>query len=165
MDNLYAPWRTQYIQSDKKINCECIFCEIKNNISSYENESILFSNENIFIVMNKYPYSNGHFMIIPNFHTSNLEDLDIEIWQEMSSYAQKGVALLKDVLKAQGVNIGMNLGDAAGAGIKEHIHLHLVPRWSGDTNFISTIANTRVYPSDFEKIFLQLKEKANKYFK
>jgi len=104
-------------------------------------------------------------MIIPNLHTSNLEDLDPKIFAQMSLYAQKGVKMLKEVLHAQGVNIGMNLGRAGGAGIAEHIHLHLVPRWEGDTNFITTISDTRVYSSQIDELYQKLKNVSADYFK
>jgi len=104
-------------------------------------------------------------MIIPNLHTSNLEDLDSEIFVQMSLHTQKAVRMLKEVLNAQGVNIGMNLGKAAGAGIAEHIHLHLVPRWKGDTNFITTIGETRVYSSDIQEMYKKLKNVASDYFR
>ena len=166
MERLYAPWRTGYItNSDKKVD-GCVFCHIANSAKEdYEALGVLYKNEDFFIVMNRYPYSPGHFMIIPNIHTSNLEDLDSEVFASMSIYAQKGVKMLKDLLNAQGVNIGMNLGDAAGAGIAEHIHLHLVPRWGKDTNFITTIGDTRIYGTDFDTIYKKLKDGCANYFR
>jgi len=103
-------------------------------------------------------------MVIPYRHIDNLESLEDEAWMEMSRFTKAGVKLLKDVLGAEGVNIGMNLGAAAGAGIAEHIHMHLVPRWQRDTNFITSIGHTRVYSTDFFKIYKKLKEKAHEYF-
>lgn len=149
---LYAPWRDEYV-SNKEIQ-GCVFC----HISKHDDEDlhILHKDEYCFIVMNKYPYTPGHFMIIPHFHTDALENLDPDIWLHMSTLAQKCVKLLKKGFGAQGVNIGMNLGKAAGAGIAEHIHLHLVPRWERDTNFITSIGQTRVYSTDFEKIYHKL---------
>jgi diadenosine tetraphosphate (Ap4A) HIT family hydrolase len=102
-------------------------------------------------------------MIIPNMHTDKLEDLPSETWLHMSALAQKGVRLLKEGLGVRGVNLGMNLGSAAGAGIAEHIHLHLVPRWERDTNFITSIGHTRVYSTDFEKIYQKIKALVPKY--
>ncbi len=165
MDRLYAPWRTQYISKEKKPIEGCVFCHIVENTNDDENLGVLYRDEEFFIVMNKYPYSPGHFMIIPNFHTANLEDLDEKVFAKMSSFAQKGVRLLKDVLNAKGVNIGMNLGSAGGAGIAEHIHMHLVPRWGGDTNFMTTIGETRVYSSDMDKVYKKLKEASVNYFR
>ena len=164
MDRLYAPWRTTYITSSSTID-GCVFCHIAQNKDNNEELRVLHREKDFFIVMNKYPYSPGHFMIIPNLHTSNLEDLDSKIFASMSIFAQKGVKMLKDVLNAQGVNIGMNLGSSAGAGIEQHIHLHLVPRWEKDTNFITTIANTRVYGTDEKILYDKLKDASKNYFR
>lgn len=167
MDKLYAPWRTEYI-TDAKENtkkCDCVFCYIAKTLDDDENLGIIHREDDFFIVMNKYPYSPGHFMIIPNHHTANLEDLDPKTFSKMSTFAQKGVKLLKEVLNAQGVNIGMNLEVAGGAGIAPHIHMHLVPRWQGDTNFITTIGQTRVFSTDFNKIYKRIKDASSSYFK
>ncbi len=165
MDRLYAPWRTEYIVNNNSVKIEgCVFCHIVENMED-EELGVLHREEEFFIVMNKYPYTPGHFMIIPNIHTPNLEDLDPVVFAKMSQYAQKGVKMLKEVLNAKGVNIGMNLGKAGGAGIAEHIHMHLVPRWKGDTNFITTIAETRIFSSDFNKIYKKLKDVSPNYFR
>ena len=161
MEHLYAPWRYSYV-SDEKIK-NCVFCHISKNKDD-EKYQVLFSDEYCFVVMNKYPYSPGHFMVVPNFHTSNIEDLDDEIWQRVSKRVKQAVKLLKDVMPCEGVNIGMNLGKAAGAGIEQHVHYHLVPRWIGDTNFITTIGQTRVYPASFQEIFCKLKNNSKYYF-
>jgi len=160
---LYAPWRSDYITGNKIDGC--VFCHISTNKEDDDNLHVLYRDEHCFVVMNRYPYTPGHFMIIPHHHTDALEDLDSEVWLHMSALAQKGVHLLKESFNAQGVNIGMNLGSAAGAGIADHIHMHLVPRWRGDTNFITTIGNTRVFGSDFEKIYRQILKEIPKYFK
>lgn len=161
MEHLYAPWRFDYVSEDKIKGC--VFCHISKNLTD-EKMQVLFYDDLCYVVMNKYPYSPGHIMVIPHYHTDKIEDLDSNVWLQMSLRVQQGVKLLKDVLNAQGVNIGMNLSQAAGAGIAEHVHYHLLPRWSGDTNFIATIGQTRVYPADFNEIFLKLKEKSSKYF-
>ena len=162
MENiLYAPWRDEYIKGVKIDGC--VFCHISYNEAEDIENHLLYRDEYCFIVMNRYPYTPGHFMIIPHTHTDKLEELDPEIWLHMSDLAQKSVRLLKEGLDVHGVNIGMNLGAEAGAGIAEHIHMHLVPRWQRDTNFITSIAQTRVYSTDFEKIFLKIKELIPKY--
>jgi diadenosine tetraphosphate (Ap4A) HIT family hydrolase len=156
---LYAPWRDEYVTNlDNK---GCVFCHISKN--DEENLHILYKDEFCFMVMNKYPYTPGHFMIIPHFHTDKLEDLDTKVWLHINKLAQQSVKLLKEGFNAQGVNIGMNLGSAGGAGIAEHIHMHLVPRWQRDTNFITSIADTRVYSSDFEKIYQKIKKLIPEY--
>lgn len=164
MENiLYAPWRDEYVTGDRIDGC--VFCHISSHASDDEKLHVLYRDEYCFIVMNRYPYTPGHFMIIPHIHTDALEALDPKIWLHMSALAQKGVQMLKESFGAHGVNIGMNLGKAGGAGIAEHIHLHLVPRWERDTNFITAIGENRVYSTDFEKIYRRLKELAKEYFK
>lgn len=161
MENiLYAPWRDEYV-TNQKIN-GCVFCYISKSEQD-EELHVLHKDEHCFIVMNKYPYTPGHLMIIPHTHTEALEELESEVWLHMSSLAQKCVKLLKEGFNAQGVNIGMNLGKEAGAGIAEHIHLHLVPRWQRDTNFITSIAQTRVYSTDFEYIYKKILNLIPKY--
>jgi len=160
-DVLYAPWRDEYV-NNKKIE-GCVFCHISTHLEEDDELHVLYRDEFCFIVMNKYPYTPGHFMIIPHTHTDKLEELDGDTWLHMSALAQKGVKLLKEGLNAQGVNIGMNLGKAGGAGIAEHIHMHLVPRWERDTNFITSIAQTRVYSTDFEKIYKLIKNLIKEY--
>lgn len=159
---LYSPWRDDYITGEKISGC--VFCHISENPSLDEAHHVLYRDEFCFVVMNRYPYTPGHFMIIPHCHTDSLEILDSQVWFRMTSLAQKGVGMLKESFGAHGVNLGMNLGKAGGAGIAEHIHLHLVPRWERDTNFITSIAETRVYSTDFEKIYFQLKQISKTYF-
>jgi ATP adenylyltransferase len=161
MEHLYAPWRYDYV-SEEKIK-GCVFCHIAKNIDD-EKMQVLFADEYCYIVMNKFPYSPGHMMVIPFFHTSNIEDLQDEVWMQMSIRVRQGVKLLKEVMPCEGVNIGMNLGKAAGAGIEQHVHYHMLPRWFGDTNFISSLGGARIYPASFDEIFNKLKDNASKYF-
>lgn len=162
MENiLYAPWRSDYVNAEKIEGC--VFCHISTHEKDDEKLHVLYRDEYCFIVMNRYPYTPGHFMIIPHMHTDKLEELPSETWLHIAELAQKGVRLLKEGFGSHGVNIGMNLGKAGGAGIAEHIHLHLVPRWERDTNFITSIANTRVYSTDFEKIYEKIKILLPKY--
>lgn len=160
-DILYAPWREEYVTT-KDIE-GCAFCHISTHEKDDEELHVLYRDEFCFIVMNRYPYTPGHFMIIPHMHTDKLEELPEETWLHMSELAQKCVRLLKEGFGAQGVNIGMNLGRAGGAGIAEHIHMHLVPRWERDTNFITSIGQNRVYSNDFEKIYEKIKDLTTKY--
>jgi diadenosine tetraphosphate (Ap4A) HIT family hydrolase len=152
MDRLYAPWRREYHLEKRE---GCVFCGIRDSKEDEEN-FVFYRDEICYFVMNKFPYNPGHFMIIPNKHTSNLEDLnELEICH-ISKMAQKGVMILKE-WGATGINVGFNLGFDAGAGIPEHIHMQLVPRFKRDTNFITTISETRVYSADFDKIFDEIK--------
>ncbi len=157
MEHLYAPWRDEYVKNSQKVK-GCVFCHILNNPNKDEENRVVLREKDFFIVMNKYPYTPGHFLIIPNFHTDALENLKEEIWLEMNKFAYMGVKVLKKALRANGVNIGINLGKIAGAGIAEHIHLHLVPRYERDTNFITSIADTRIYSTDFDRIFRKVKK-------
>ncbi|KAA6226436.1 MULTISPECIES: HIT family protein [unclassified Campylobacter] len=153
MQHLYAPWREIYFTKKEE---GCPFCKCVENEEKDHEFGILFRAKFCFGVMNKYPYSPGHFMIIPYKHEENIENLDEKTWQEMSFFVRIGVKILKDSIKAKGVNIGMNLGNMAGAGIAPHCHYHLVPRYNGDTNFITTIAKTRVCGVDFDKLYEKL---------
>lgn len=151
MDKMYAPWRMAYIRSEKPNGC--IFC--RNSIRN--DELVLLEGETAFVMMNRYPYISGHIMVIPFRHVSQVEDLLPEEKHEMFDLQALCIRILKESLKPDGFNIGMNLGKAAGAGIDDHIHLHIVPRWSGDTNFMSVVGDVRVIPEDIHKTceFLQ----------
>ncbi|ACZ12325.1 HIT family protein [Sulfurospirillum deleyianum] len=160
MDYMYAPWRSAYFSEKPE---GCVFCNITNHPQKDEEHHVLYRDEHCFIVMNRYPYSPGHFMVIPHHHTDCVEALSPEVWMHISFIVQRCIVLLKEGIGAQGVNLGMNLGKSGGAGIAEHIHYHVIPRWLGDTNFITTIADSRVYGADFEKIYTHLKGLIPKY--
>jgi diadenosine tetraphosphate (Ap4A) HIT family hydrolase len=155
MNYIYAPWRDEYV---KNRVLGCPFCYAVKNVDKDEELHILYRSKNCFLVMNKYPYTPGHFMVIPNLHVDAIEELDDDVWLEMSKLVQKSVKLIKEDFGAAGVNIGMNLGDCGGAGIAEHVHYHIVPRWQKDTNFITTIGESRVYSVDFEKVYKRLRK-------
>lgn len=160
MEHLYAPWRSGYF---KQKSNQCIFCAISSAKECDTENRVFYRDEILFCVMNKFPYTPGHFLIIPHTHTHSPELLHTDDWLHLQKYAQRGVALLKD-FGAQGVNLGMNIEKAGGAGIPEHIHLHLVPRFMGDTNFFTTIGDTRAYGVDFDTIFKTIKKLSFKHF-
>ncbi|XPV67600.1 MAG: HIT family protein [Halarcobacter sp.] len=162
MERLYAPWRFDYVTEEKIKGC--VFCHIHQNPQDDKKLGVVFRDKNCYVVMNKYPYSPGHMMVIPNFHTDKIEELEDEVWLEMSLRVKQATKMVKEVLNAEGVNLGMNLSKAAGAGIAEHVHYHIVPRWLGDTNFITTVGDTRVYPVDFTKLYEKLCESSDRYF-
>lgn len=164
MDHIYAPWRTAYITGTEEKIEGCVFCHISGHAGQDEALHVLYRDEHCFAVMNRYPYTPGHFMIIPHIHTDALESLDPDVWRHIASLAQRGVRMLKEGFGAHGVNLGMNLGAAGGAGIAEHIHLHLVPRFPRDTNFITAIGEARVYGTDFEAVYRKLKAMVPDYF-
>jgi diadenosine tetraphosphate (Ap4A) HIT family hydrolase len=159
MDKLYAPWRREYHL--KKQN-GCVFCNIINS-TEYDNENnVFYRDEKCILIMNRFPYNPGHFMIIPTIHTKNYEELNDEDICHIAKISKKGCQILKD-FGADGINMGWNLGFDAGAGIPEHIHLHLIPRFKRDTNMMSTIFNTRVYSANFDSIYEEIKILAKKY--
>jgi len=161
MEGLYAPWRSEYFTAETE---GCVFCHITETPEQDNALGVLFRDTYCFGVMNRYPYTPGHFMVIPYDHVDTIEELDEAVWQQMSAHVRSGVRMLKEVLGVKGVNIGMNLGECAGAGIAEHVHFHLVPRWQRDTNFITTIGEVRVYGVPFEGVYERLKNASLDYF-
>jgi ATP adenylyltransferase len=151
MKQLWAPWRMAYIQAFKKNGC--VFCQALQHTSDGEENLIVFRGENAFVILNRYPYTSGHLMILPYRHAPNLEDLDPITRAEMIELVTRGSQVLERVYHSEGFNIGINMGQAAGAGIEEHIHIHIVPRWSGDTNFITAIGETRVLPESLSETY------------
>ena len=161
MDYMYAPWRDVYFKEKEE---GCVFCRISEHPELDEAHHVLYRDELCFVVMNRYPYTPGHFMVIPHVHTDAIESLESSTWLRMSYLVQCSVKMLKEGLGAHGVNLGMNLGKSGGAGIAEHVHYHILPRWSGDTNFITTIAQTRVYGTDFDALYHTLHAMIPTYF-
>ncbi|MBN1480192.1 HIT domain-containing protein [candidate division KSB1 bacterium] len=141
MNHMWAPWRMEYILSPKAESC--IFCEKPQQTKDRDN-LILYRGATCFVIMNYFPYNNGHLMIVPYRHLSNLEELSTEEQSEMMAMLVNCCEILKKALHPDGLNIGMNLGKVAGAGIDDHLHFHIVPRWSGDTNFMPIIGHTKV---------------------
>ncbi len=154
-ENIFAPWRFKYVTSHSAPS-DCVLCKAR-DASDDDNIFILHRGTRCFIILNLYPYNNGHIMIVPNEHTSFLNDLDQESSNEMFRLASRCEEILKKVYSPQGFNIGMNIGKCAGAGIEDHIHLHVIPRWQGDTSFMSVVSGTRVIPEDIESTFKKLK--------
>jgi len=148
MKALFAPWRLEYVTSaDRKADGQCIFCRAWE--SSEDRETLtLWRGERCFAMLNRYPYTSGHAMVAPIAHVAELEDLGSAVLGEMMAAARALSRALKSVYAPHGFNLGMNVGEAAGAGIKEHLHLHVVPRWMADTNFISVAGDVRVIPED-----------------
>ncbi len=141
MKRLWAPWRMEYILQEKPKGC--IFCEkVKQNDDRHN--LILYRGRSCFIIMNFYPYNNGHLMVVPYRHIADLAALNNSEREELMHLLGKSCAILQSVMKAEGFNIGMNLGRVAGAGIDDHLHFHVVPRWNGDTNFMPISGHTKV---------------------
>jgi ATP adenylyltransferase len=150
MDRLWSPWRLDYITGPKDKSV-CVFCrhveETRANPDGADS-LVLATGAHVFVVLNRYPYNNGHLMVVPNKHTATLTGLDPAELSELMLFTQRSEQALRDAYPPEGINIGINLGRAAGAGIEEHLHVHLVPRWSGDTNFMTVVGETRVLPED-----------------
>jgi ATP adenylyltransferase len=155
MKHLWAPWRMTYIQEGID-ESECLFCALLEMEDGPDN-LILHRGQHAFVVLNRYPYTNGHTMIVPYNHVASLEGLPQETLLEMIQFTQLSLKVLREAYQTDGFNIGGNIGEAAGAGIKEHVHLHVVPRWHGDTNFMASTAETRVLPEDLEVTYKKLR--------
>jgi len=155
MERLWAPWRMQYVTQEKPEGC--IFCD-KPKAGDDRAARIVHRGRLAYIMLNTFPYNNGHSMVAPFEHVSGLEDLPPATLHEMMDLAQQCVRAFKLVFNPDGMNLGFNLGAAAGAGIKDHLHLHLVPRWSGDTNFMPVVADVRVIPQALDQTYEILSE-------
>ncbi len=153
MEVLWAPWRMEYILSKKEDGC--IFCRCASS-SDLRSHLVLYKSEHCFVVMNRYPYNNGHLMVAPYRHTGLLEALSPEEAQDIMSVLQRCIQILKEAFSPDGFNLGANLGKVAGAGVADHLHFHIVPRWEGDTNYMPVIGSTRVIPEHLERTYERL---------
>jgi ATP adenylyltransferase len=163
MKSLFAPWRSDYIKGVRKHedgNNKCVFCITENNHD--ENQLVLGQYKHCNVIMNLYPYSAGHLLITPKRHIAELQDLNPEELNELMFLTKEATRILKDKVNAEGINVGMNLGSASGAGIPEHLHMHVLPRWIGDTGFLCSIANTRVISIDLQDAYNDLKPEFDK---
>ncbi len=145
MDHLWTPWRSTYMEA-KKIKSACIFCVAAQNPADDRKTLVVHRGEYCFIILNRYPYTSGHLMIVPYDHVSKLTSMSPAGATEMMELATQAEQVLEALYHPEGLNMGMNFGAAAGAGITQHIHLHMLPRWSGDANFMTTVSNTRIIP-------------------
>jgi ATP adenylyltransferase len=155
LNYLWSPWRMSYIENHSKEE-QCVFC-VAVASDKDEDNLIMARGKQVFIILNRYPYTSGHLMVVPYEHCSSLEQLDPQTRAEMMELTNRAILVLKSVYQPQGFNLGMNIGEAAGAGIAEHIHLHIVPRWGGDTNFMSSLADTRVLPEALEDTYRRVR--------
>lgn len=154
MKRLWAPWRMEYIRAPKAQGC--VFCDMLNAHADAEN-LILYRGAHSFAVLNRYPYNNGHLMVAPVQHADSPDGLPPEVLLEMMQLVNLCIRVLKQTMAPDGCNIGMNVGAAAGAGIKDHIHMHIVPRWTGDTNYMPVCADTRVIVESLCDCYARLK--------
>ena len=155
MDHLWSPWRMKYIRRQKTPK-GCVFCDAVQK-EDKEDNLIVARGERAFVILNRYPYTSGHIMIVPFDHVDTFERIDEETCAEVMFLIRQGISALDRIYKPDGYNMGANLGASAGAGIKNHIHFHLVPRWDGDTNYMTSIGGTRVLPEDLSETLKRLK--------
>lgn len=155
MDYLWTPWRYQYITQAGEPG-ECIFCSAAADPSRDRDRLVVHRAAQNFIVLNRFPYTTGHVMVVPYRHAPLLEELDGETLAEMMRLAALVEKHLRAVYRPDGLNFGLNIGKSAGAGIAGHVHLHALPRWTGDTNFMTAIAETRILPEDLAQTWEKL---------
>lgn len=155
MERLWTPWRMQYVSAADDSN-GCIFC---GHLAAGDDEAtrILYRGKRVFVILNAFPYNTGHLMIAPNRHVAELAELDYEERCELMEVTSKSVVVLRAEMGAHGFNVGMNLGRVAGAGIPGHVHMHVVPRWGGDTNFMPVVGETKVLPEMIEQTDAKLR--------
>lgn len=156
MEILWSPWRYDYITRAGKTE-GCVFCNILNSSARDEELYILKRAEFNFVILNRYPYTSGHVMVVPYEHVSLLSHAPKETTDEMMDLSKQVQAVITKVYRPDGVNIGMNLGKAAGAGVDAHMHVHLLPRWVGDVNFMTSIGETRTIPESLETTYSRVK--------
>ncbi len=159
MKRLWTPWRMSYLRAPKgSVTGGCIFCEkIGDAVEKDRENLVLLRGKHAFLMLNLYPYANGHMMVAPYEHKGELESLDPETLQEMMLLVKRGIKALRTVMNPQGFNVGANLGRAAGAGVDDHVHFHIVPRWVGDTNFMPVLSDVRMIPELLPQTYDQLK--------
>jgi ATP adenylyltransferase len=157
MDHLFRPWRYAYVTSER-IEGGCVLCALADSDPSNDASGfVLHRAPSHFVVLNIYPYNTGHLMIVPHRHVARLADLPAGSLAEMALLAARAEAVLTEVYHPDGINVGMNLGRSAGAGIADHLHLHVVPRWAADTNFVTVLGEARVLPEDLPETWRRLR--------
>jgi ATP adenylyltransferase len=157
MENLWAPWRMAFIEQETPQPQQCIFCTHP-AAQRDEEYHIPYRGERCYMMLNRYPYNNGHLMIAPYQHVDSIEKLDPATLAELMAQAQLALRALRQVMNPDGFNMGINQGKVAGAGFAEHMHLHVVPRWNGDTNFMPVIADIKVIPELLDSVYQKLKQ-------
>ena len=151
MKQLWAPWRMPYLRGENAHVAGCLFCHKLTQADAAEH--ILYRGAHCTVMLNRFPYTNGHMMVVPYTHTSSLETLDDAMLLEMMRLVQHCLHALRQVFNPQGFNIGVNEGHVAGAGVAEHVHLHIVPRWAGDVNYMTVLGETRVIPQSLDDTY------------
>jgi len=162
MDRLWSPWRSEYIASSGALDSEskgCVFCALAVDFNNDETNFVVYRALHSFIVLNRYPYISGHLLIVPYEHVGELDAAPKETTDELMELTKRSQTALREVYRPAGFNIGMNLGHSAGAGIVDDIHIDVLPRWLGDTNFMTTVSEARVIPEDLPTTYRKLRGK------
>jgi len=160
LERLWSPWRAKYIASGvDSLSERCVFCDIAANPDKDDTNFVVHRSKLAFVVLNLFPYITGHLLVIPYEHTGEFDSVAKEITDELMDLCKQAQAALRAVYSPPGFNVGINLGAAAGAGIVGHLHIHVLPRWSGDTNFMTTIAESRVIPESLETTYTKLRSR------
>jgi ATP adenylyltransferase len=162
MERLWSPWRLAYVTSTTSKPDACIFCDVTAPGSGAPGDPdrdrlVLVHGRDCYVILNLYPYNNGHLMVVPRRHIGSLASADTDELSELMAFVRDAEVALTEAYQPEGINVGINLGRPAGAGIVDHVHVHLVPRWTGDTNFMSVVGNTRVLPEDMKETASRLR--------
>ncbi len=158
MQHLWTPWRMEWIRDSKGLRAPeqgCVLCRL----GAEEDDLVVARSQLVYVMLNAYPYNTGHLMVVPFAHSASLEDLDAETLMDLMQTCNRALAALRSLYQPQAFNVGANIGAAAGAGLPDHFHLHIVPRWQGETGFITTIGDTRVIPDTLTNTARELKER------
>lgn len=169
MDRLYAPWRDSYVEKEVKGSIpsaeqKCIFCEVFADNVVEDEHYILYRQDDLAIMLNLYPYNGGHILVFPRKHTSQFHELSQEVLASLMSTVARSTKIVQQALGCEGINFGANIGRIAGAGIPQHVHMHIVPRWQGDTGFLPVIGETKQVSVDLNRIYKKLKPVFTKEF-
>ena len=157
MDHLWSPWRLDYVTGKTPTGSSgCIFCDAI--AGGHQSDLVVLRGPTCFVILNLYPYNNGHLMVVPNRHLASLSEATPEELHELIELTQRAEIVLTEAYAPHGMNMGINLGKPAGAGVLDHVHLHVVPRWHGDTNFMTVVGTTRVLPEDLPQSAVRLRE-------
>lgn len=164
MEHLWTPWRMAYIKGEKKPVEGCVFCNKAQHPENDDTEHVVARANYTFLTLNRYPYTNGHLMIVPYEHITSQEDMETVALTELMVMVNRAMRVLREYARPPAFNLGANIGSAAGAGIAEHYHFHIVPRWGGDANFMTTVGDTRVIPDTLDNTHSDLKDIWNRLY-
>lgn len=159
MEIKFTPWRMKYVKRDNPPSAaHCVFCSIGDAPPDHDSEHlVLHRGQRCFVILNLYPYNTAHVMVVPYLHTADLVALDPDLADELFTLTRRSVAIITEVYQPHGFNLGMNLGATAGAGIAEHLHMHIVPRWTGDSNFMPVVGQTKLVPEELSDTYARLR--------